>query len=153
MTRAKIRPRKKRISPPIYGECGCGECCSSCLTVIASGEVECCNCIAPANLRRGTCRCCWKASVPLEAHHIAGRRGSDHTVDVCINCHRKLSIMLLHFMRLQGRYGCDPLAELLYHLIGLGMLLYATWHRGDVDLQPFHKFNRHARSLLKARTW
>jgi hypothetical protein len=144
--------KRKRKSLGIYDECACGEYCSSCLTTTASGEVKCSNCVAPVDARRGTCRCCWKANVPLEAHHIAGWRCSDRTVDVCINCHRKLSIMLQPFMELQGRHDCDPVTGFFYHLIGFGILFYATWHRGDVDLQPFLKSNRQARSSRKTRT-
>lgn len=39
----------------------------------------------------GACRVCRRDSVPLQAHHIAGKRYAAQTVLVCLNCHSVVS--------------------------------------------------------------
>lgn len=143
--------KRKRKWLPIYAQCACGEYRSFCLTTTDSGEVKCSKCAFSADGRRGLCRCCWKENVPVEEHHVAGWRCSDFTIDVCLTCHKTLSIILQPFMELQGRHGCGASAELFFLIIGVAALIYTIWHRGDVDLQPFLKINREFRSSLKVR--
>ena len=65
----------------------CGELNPAALKRRAGGFV-CANCNAREKGRpaRRCARC--GESAPIERHHVAGRRNSPSTIELCLNCHR-----------------------------------------------------------------
>lgn len=103
------------------------------------------------------CLCgCGDSRMLTENHHIAGRRCSDETVTVCLNCHRRLSDAqrdhpvvlspdpvllerLAHAM--VGRADLFAMLALHLHEEASGLLLAVKdcpppWGRGDAQEKP-----------------
>jgi hypothetical protein len=59
----------------------------------------------------------------LEQHHIAGRKYSDDTATVCLNCHRKLSDKQRDHVLPAREEPAGPLAGIGHYLLGLADLL------------------------------
>lgn len=41
--------------------------------------------------RKGLCQICRRDHLPLEQHHVAGRKHAPNTIPICLNCHAMLS--------------------------------------------------------------
>lgn len=75
---------------PDFAACPCGEYYRDALRMTASG-IMCRNCAhTQATHRRGRCAIC-SAYAPMEQHHIAGRKHSPITIQICLNCHAIMS--------------------------------------------------------------
>lgn len=73
--------------------------------------------------------------VPYELHHIAGRKNSDLTIRLCLNCHNGISLMQTRLTSLEDHP--DPRrAELIAQLEGGALLhdLAAEKHREAADM-------------------
>jgi RecJ-like exonuclease len=73
----------------LFAECYCGEINSVALVRRKSDNgIVCANCEARERARpEAMCARC-KQVAPFERHHIHGRRNSDETENLCLNCHR-----------------------------------------------------------------
>ncbi len=83
----------------------------------------CANCayVDPAK-GRGPCLVCGGSDLPLQDHHIAGRRKSDVTVPICLNCHSVLS------RRQRHNEQDSETKALLYGALAMALL---WWERLD----------------------
>ena len=67
-------------------------CCGESYQAAMRSSGHCANCTGTEpSIGRGCCWICERDDVPLQRHHSAGRRYSDDTIDVCLNCHSVLS--------------------------------------------------------------
>ena len=76
----------------------------------------------------------------FEQHHIAGRKHSDDTATLCLNCHRKLSDKQRDHVPPGSNDPIGPLAGIGHYLLGLADLLalivealrkFGTWLMGQ----------------------
>ncbi len=83
----------------------------------------CANCASVDPFKdRGLCIVCGERDLPLQNHHVAGRRKSDITVPTCLNCHSVLS-------RRQRHSEQDTeIKALLYGALDIALL---WWERLD----------------------
>jgi len=75
-----------------FATCPCGEFYRDTLrpaSADADGGHVCRNC-ADSHHRRGRCAIC-SIVAPIEQHHVAGKKHSPITLQVCLNCHAILS--------------------------------------------------------------
>ncbi len=71
-----------------FSTCPCGEFYRDALRPTDGGHV-CRNC-ADSHHKRGRCSIC-SIVAPVEQHHVAGKKHSPITLQVCLNCHAILS--------------------------------------------------------------
>ncbi len=71
---------------------------------------------------RGPCLVCGERDLPLQNHHVAGRRKSDITVPICLNCHSVLS------RRQRHNEQDTEIRALLYGALDIALL---WWERLD----------------------
>jgi hypothetical protein len=78
--------------------------------------------------------------VVFEQHHIAGRKHSDDTATLCLNCHRKLSDKQRDHVPSGANEPTGPRATIVHYLLGLADLLalvvealrrFGTWLMGQ----------------------
>jgi hypothetical protein len=54
-------------------------------------EPNLCHNCADKTHSQGSCELCHRDHLPLERHHLAGRKHAPNTVPICLNCHAMLS--------------------------------------------------------------
>lgn len=90
---------------PDYASCTeCDEYRQAALRKSAIGL--CHNCADNAH-PRGYCWACKREDLPLERHHLAGRRHANFTVPICLNCHALLSRRQYEWLDLWRGESCS----------------------------------------------
>ncbi len=69
----------------------CKQCDEYRKATLRKSEVGLCHNCADKKHIKGTCWLCRRDHLPLEKHHLAGRKNASFTVPICLNCHAMLS--------------------------------------------------------------
>lgn len=69
----------------------CGNCGEYRKPTLRKNENNLCHNCADKTHSHGHCWICRKHDLPIEHHHLAGKKHAEKTVPVCLNCHAMLS--------------------------------------------------------------
>lgn len=69
----------------------CSRCGEYRKPALRKNESSLCHNCADKKHRKGLCKICCRDHLPLEQHHLAGRKHAPNTMPVCLNCHAMLS--------------------------------------------------------------
>ena len=108
----------------LYAGCACGEYLTDALRRrLRNGRPQCMNC-ADTRHARGLCAVCLQDDVPIENHHIAGRKHGDTVIPICLNCHALLS-------QSQRVWVSPPPLQPMYLICGVQDVLRLMLMRGQ----------------------
>ncbi|SFF03427.1 hypothetical protein [Nitrosomonas sp. Nm166] len=69
----------------------CSQCGEYRKVALRKPEIGLCHNCADKTHRKGLCKICRNDHLPLELHHLAGRKHAPNTIPICLNCHAMLS--------------------------------------------------------------